>query len=192
MMTDMLNAAADALEAAILADMSRILEHEAITNESIYDRLIFSSLEHLEKCAGSGFARLSRSDQHATVALLLHRIKPDDGIELHRIGNVPIWLRVIPASSGRLPPDRPKEWRYVRLDAITEVTPKIAIRMGNDPEEWQYVLSVTAGGNTYHPTIIRFRGSTVKTPLSRLLRLVALRVVANDLPAEQLTSALLL
>ena len=190
MMTDALNATADALKAALLADMSKVLEHEAITHESIYERLIFSSLEDLEKYAGPDFAKLSRDDQHRVVAMLLHRLKPDDGIELHRIGDVPIWLRVIPASSGRLPPDRPREWRYVRLDAITEVTPKIAIRMGSDPEEWQYVLSVTAGGNNYHPSIIRFRGSAVKAPLSRLLRLIARRVVPNELSAEQLASTL--
>jgi hypothetical protein len=71
----------------------------------------------------------------------------------------------------------------VRLDTITEVIPEVAIGTGDDPEEWQYMLSITAGDKKYHPTAVRFRGSAVNAPLTRLLRLVAERVVSREVPA---------
>lgn len=181
-MTDVWNAKADALKAAIAADMSKALGREPISDSDVYESLMCSSVGHLVTYAGEDFAKLTRNEQQSVVATLLHRLKPDDGIDLHRVGNVPVWLRVVPAVDGRLPSDKPNGWRYVRLDTITEVIPEVAIGTGDDPEEWQYMLSITAGDKKYHPTAVRFRGSAVNAPLTRLLRLVAERVVARELP----------
>jgi hypothetical protein len=182
-MTDVWNAKADALKAAIAADMSKALGREPISDAAVYESLMCSSLDHLVTYAGEDFARLTRNEQQSVVATLLHRLKPDDGIDLHMVGSVPVWLRVVPAVDGRLPSDKPNEWRYVRLDTITEVIPEVAIGTGDDPEEWQYMLSITAGDKKYHPTAVRFRGSAVNAPLTRLLRLVAERVVSREVPA---------
>lgn len=178
-MTDVWNAKADALKAAIAADMSKALGREPISDDAVYESLICSSVDHLATYAGDDFAKLTRNEQQGIVSTLLHRLKPDDGIELHMVGSAPVWLRVVPAMDGRLPSDWPNNgWRYVRLDTITEVIPEVAIGTGDDPEEWQYMLSITAGDKKYHPTAVRFRGSAVNAPLGRLLRLVAERVLA--------------
>jgi hypothetical protein len=182
-MTDVWNAKADALKAAIAADMSKALGRGSVSDEAVYESLMCSSLGHLVTYAGEDFAKLTRNEQQSVVATLLHRLKPDDGIDLHMVGNVPVWLRVVPSVDGRLPFDKPNGWRYVRLDTITEVIPEVAIGTGDDPEEWQYMLSITAGDKKYHPTAVRFRGSAVNAPLTRLLRLVAERVVSRELPA---------
>ena len=182
-MTDVWNAKADALKAAIAVDMSKALDGQPISDEAVYESLMCSSLDHLMTYAGEDFAKLTRNEQQSVVATLLRRLKPDDGIDLHMVGSVPIWLRVVPAVDGRLPSDKPNGWRYVRLDTITEVSPEVAIGTGDDPEGWQYMLSVTACDKKYHPTAVRFRGSAVNAPLTRLLRLVAERVVARELPA---------
>ncbi|WP_017166894.1 hypothetical protein [Xanthomonas phaseoli] len=181
-MTDHWNTKADALRDAVARLLGKPLPlnegtgYEPVSDEAVYDFIMTGPIDYLADVAGDDFKKLSRNEQQSVVSTLVARLKSDDGIELHELGDVPVWVRVVPAVDGRLPADKPSGWRWVRLDTITEVIPNVGIGVSDDPEDWQYTLIVTAGGQQYHPTAVRFRGSAVNAPLTRLLRLVAERV----------------
>lgn len=165
---------ADALKTAVAKVLGAPLRE--VSDDAIYDFVLTCGVESLADNAGDDFKKLTRNEKHAVVATLISRVHPHDGIELHEVGQpvaVPVWIRVAPAEEGRLPARMPEKWRWVRLDTITEIIPEVGIGVGEDPEEWQHTLAVTAGGRKYHATAVRFRGSMVKAPVERLLRIVA-------------------
>lgn len=144
-----------------------------VSDEALYDFVLCSAADSLADIVGGDIKKLSYNEKHAIVATLINRLNLDDGIELHEVApHVPVWIRVVPAVEGRLPSKAQGKWQWVRLDTITAVIPEVGIGVGDDPEEWQHTLAVTAGGQKYHATAARFRGSLVNAPVERLLRVV--------------------
>ncbi|AKK65886.1 hypothetical protein FE36_19990 [Xanthomonas oryzae pv. oryzicola] len=65
---------------------------------------------------------------------------------------LPLWVDALPRAEGRHPDDTDgRQWRWLRLDRITQVMTELAA--GNPADESaQYMLTITADGQQYHPT----------------------------------------
>ncbi|MDO0840058.1 hypothetical protein NHH63_20300 [Xanthomonas campestris pv. campestris] len=64
----------------------------------------------------------------------------------------PLWIYALPRAEGRMPNDTDgRQWRWIRLDRITQIMTELA---AGDPadESGQYMVTVTADGAQYHPT----------------------------------------
>ncbi|MDO0811552.1 hypothetical protein VDP73_21240 [Xanthomonas campestris pv. campestris] len=73
------------------------------------------------------------------------------GIELAD-ESAPLWVHALPRAEGRQPDDTDgRQWRWFRLDRITQVMTELVA--GNPADEsGQYMVTVTADGEQYHPT----------------------------------------
>ncbi len=171
-MTDAWNERADALKAVVAEKLAERTDGGKITDATVYDFVMCAQTEYLANLCGGEFAALPRNEQHAVVAVLIDRLHPTDGIKTFPGDRGAVWLWAGPFVDGRLADAGPRDWRWIRLDTITEVVPLVVLGVGEDVEEWQYALAVTATGGRHHATATRFRGSAVKEPMERLLRLV--------------------
>lgn len=93
----------------------------------------------------------------------------------------PLWVLALPRSANRIPDDKDgRNWRWLRLDRITEVMTEIAVGHPAD-ESAEYMLIITADGQQYHPTKLLLTGDDVDPAEMAVLEHVdrALEVLAK-------------
>ncbi|MCC8685889.1 hypothetical protein [Xanthomonas campestris] len=74
---------------------------------------------------------------------------------------VPLWVLALPRTENRHPNDRDgRIWRWLRLDRITQVMTELAVGHPAD-ESAQYMLTITADGQQYHPTKLLIAGDDI-------------------------------
>ncbi|MCF8838430.1 hypothetical protein QYZ29_21555 [Xanthomonas campestris pv. campestris] len=74
---------------------------------------------------------------------------------------VPLWVYALPRAEGRLPEEtNGRQWRWLRLDRITQVMTELAV---GDPadESGQYMVTITADGEQYHPTSLLIKDEEI-------------------------------
>lgn len=172
-----LHALANVLKVSVGGNLAKEYQKETVTDDELYEHLLITPLESLRDYAGPSFTTLEPKYQHQVIATLLLLMKLDDGIEITKLGERPMWLRVYPYAPGKLPGHSADKFSYLRLDTITQVIPDVGIGVGEDPQDWKYTLSVMSGGTRFHPTISLFRGTAFNQPLARLLAQIAESIV---------------
>ncbi|MGV7193603.1 hypothetical protein [Xanthomonas axonopodis] len=64
----------------------------------------------------------------------------------------PLWVLALPHAENRHPSDTDgRNWRWLRLDRITQVMTELAAGHPAD-ESAEYMLTIAADGQLYHPT----------------------------------------
>ncbi|KLC55098.1 hypothetical protein [Xanthomonas perforans] len=74
----------------------------------------------------------------------------------------PLWVYALPRAESRLPANDERQWRWLRLDRITQIMTELGVGHPADESD-QHMVTITVDGEQYHPTAMLVKGDEIES-----------------------------